>query len=182
MSEGSQSASPAMRRDVPRAVGATAPGAPLLILASTIAVGVLDGLFATVLYVVMGTTTVEKLFQGIASALIGPAAFRGGAATFALGVALHFTVALAWSVIFLLALRASKLIPRMLAWRLGALDVAVWFGPLVYVAMSMLVIPLFTHRVAPINTNWVVVLVGHIPFVGLPIAMIVGRAAPHWKS
>jgi hypothetical protein len=165
-----------MSRDV-----STSPNAALLVAASTIAVAVLDGLFAIVLYVVRGSTTVERLFQGIASALIGPAAYRGGATTFALGVALHFTVALAWSVIFLLALRGTTFVRRMLAWRFGALDVAVWFGPLVYVVMTMALIPLFTHRVPPITLNWVIVLLGHIPFVGLPIALIVGRASPRWN-
>lgn len=157
------------------------PGAPLLIALSTIVVAVLDGLFAIVLYVVRGTSSIERLFQSIASALIGSAAFRGGTTTFALGIALHVTVALAWSVIFLLALRSSRLVPRMLSWRYGALDVALWYGPLVYVVMSLALIPLFTHRVPPINVNWITVLLGHIPFVGLPIALIVGRAAPHWE-
>jgi hypothetical protein len=169
------SRSPAVHSD------AAAPNAALLVLASTIAVGVLDGLFAFVLYVVMGTTTLEKLFQAIAAALIGPVAFKGGTKTFVLGIVLHFVVALAWSVIFLLALRATKLVPRMLAWRFGALDVALWYGPLVYVVMSLALIPLFTHRVPPIDVNWITVLVGHIPFVGLPIALIVGRAARNWS-
>jgi hypothetical protein len=160
---------------------AASPNAAMLVAASTLAVALLDGLFAIVLYVVRGNVTIQRLFQGIASALIGPAAFTGGARTFALGVALHVTVALAWSVIFLLALRGTRVVPRMLAWRYGALDVAVWFGPLVYIVMSMAVIPLFTHRVPPITTNWITVLLGHIPFVGLPIALIVGRAAPHWS-
>jgi hypothetical protein len=159
----------------------SAPNAALLVAASTLAVAVLDGLFAIVLYVVPGNTTIEKLFQGISSALIGRAAYGGGAASFALGIALHFAVALVWSVSFLLALRGTKLVPRMLAWRYGALDVAVWYGPLIYVAMSMAVIPLFTHRVPPITMNWVIVLLGHIPFVGLPIAMIVGRASRQWS-
>lgn len=159
---------------------ARAPNAALLVLASTLAVALLDGLFAIVLYVMRGSTTIERLFQGIASALIGPAAYRGGATTFALGIALHLTVALAWSVIFLLALRGTSFVPRMLAWRFGALDVAVWYGPLVYVVMSMALIPLFTHRVPPITLNWVIVLLGHIPFVGLPIALIVGRASRTW--
>jgi hypothetical protein len=84
-------------------------------------------------------------------------------------------------VIFLLALRGTRFVPRMLGWRFGALDVAMWYGPLVYVVMTMLLIPLFTHRVPPITLNWVTVLLGHIPFVGLPIALIVGRASPRWS-
>jgi hypothetical protein len=157
------------------------PGAPLLVLMSTIAVAVIDGLFAIVLYVVLGSTTLIRLFQGIASALIGSVAFRGGTTTFALGLALHFTVALAWSIIFLLLLRGTSFVPRMLASRFGALKVAAWYGPLVYVVMSLALVPLFTHRVPPINGMWAVVLIGHIPFVGLPITAIVGRAARGWS-
>jgi hypothetical protein len=162
--------------------GAGATGAPLLIAASTLVVALLQGLFAFVVYVAIGTTTATALFQGIASALVGRVAFLGGARTLALGIALHVLVALAWSVIFLLALRGTKLVPRMLATRLGALKVAAWYGPLVYVVMSMAVIPLFTHRVPPITINWLTMLLGHIPFVGLPIALIVGRAARRWRQ
>ena len=161
---------------------ATTWGAPVLVLLSAVAVAVLDGLFAMVLYVLLGSTTIIRLFQGIASALIGPGAFRGGTTTFVLGIGLHLTVALAWSVIFLLLLRGTRFVPRMLESRFGALKVAAWYGPLVYVAMSLALVPLFTHRMPPINVMWLVVLLGHIPFVGLPIAAILGRAGREWSS
>jgi hypothetical protein len=159
-----------------------APAAPLLVAMSTLAVALLYALFAFVVYGVIGTTTVMALFQGIASAMVGGrVAYSGGARTFALGVALHVLVALAWSLIFLLALRGTKFVPRMLATRFGALKVAAWYGPLSYVVMTMAVIPVFTHRVPPLSTNWLAMLLGHIPFVGLPIALIVGRAARSWN-
>jgi hypothetical protein len=157
------------------------PRAPALVLLSTIAVAVLDGSFAIALYVASGSTTLVRLFQGIASVLIGPSAFRGGTPSFALGIALHCTIALTWSVIFLLLLRGTRVVPRMLESPFGALKVAVLYGPLVYLAMSLALVPLFTHRMPPINQTWALILVGHIPFVGLPIAMIVGRAARHWN-
>jgi hypothetical protein len=155
--------------------------AALLVVASTIAVALSYGLFAFVVYGLIGHTTGTALFQGIASALVGRVAYMGGAKTLTLGVALHFVVALLWSVIFLLALRGTKFIPRMLSTRFGALKVAAWYGPLVYVVMTMAVIPAFTHRVPPLTLNWLVMLLGHIPFVGLPIALIVGRAARRWS-
>ena len=161
---------------------AASVGALPLVLLSTVAVAVIDGLFAIVVYVVFGTTTITRLFQSIASALIGAGAFRGGTTTFLLGIALHCTVALAWSIIFLLLLRGTRFVPRMLDSRLGALKVAAWYGPLVYVAMSLALVPLFTHRVPPINAMWTLVLIGHIPFVALPIAAIVGRAARGWSA
>jgi hypothetical protein len=72
-------------------------------------VGILDGLFAIALYVVaLKATTPVRLFQSIAGAMLVPASFQGGMATAALGLALHFTVAHAWSAAYFLALRASS--------------------------------------------------------------------------
>ena len=74
-------------------------------------VGVLDGLFAVALFVVaLKVTTPVRVFQSIASAVIGPSSFQGGLATTALGLALHFTVAHAWAAVYFLALRASSLL------------------------------------------------------------------------
>jgi hypothetical protein len=162
--------------------GQTATNAPLLVTLSTLAVALLQGVFAYLAYVAVGSTTTTGLFQGIASALVGRVAYFGGTKTFVLGIVLHVVVALGWSVIFLLLLRGTKFVPRMLATSFGALKVASWYGPLVYVAMSMAVIPLFTHRVPPLTLDWLTMLLGHIPFVGLPIALIVGRAARRWRQ
>ena len=57
-------------------------------------VAVLDGAFAVVLYVtVLRVCSAAQLMQSIAGALLGRAAFRGGRATVALGLVLHFAVA-----------------------------------------------------------------------------------------
>jgi hypothetical protein len=149
-----------------------------LLARSALAVGVIDGLFAIAVYVVvLHRTTVPRVFQGIASTLLGPAAFKGGAATVAAGLAMHFAVALTWSVVFLALLRSSARLRRVLSSRLGALKVAAWFGPFVYLTMTMAVIPLFTHRLPRLDAVWLTVLVGHIPFVGLPIASLMRRDA-----
>jgi hypothetical protein len=148
-----------------------------LILAG-LAVGVSDALLAIALYVVvLHRTTVPRIFQGIASVLLGPASFEGGAATVAVGVAMHFGVALAWSVVLLALLRSSGTVRRVLASRYGALRVAAWFGPLVYLTMTIAVIPLFSHRMPKFDAVWLTVLLGHIPFVGLPMAAILRREA-----
>lgn len=41
----------------------------------------------------------------------------------------------------------------------------------------MAVIPLFTHRLPRLDAVWLTVLLGHIPFVGLPIASLMRRDA-----
>jgi uncharacterized membrane protein YagU involved in acid resistance len=47
--------------------------------------------------------------------------------------------------------------------------IAALYGPFVWLVMSMLVIPLLLHRPPAITSRWWIQLIGHIPFVGLPI-------------
>ena len=53
------------------------------------------------------------------------------------------------------------------------LKVAVLFGPMVWVIMSLAVIPLLVHRPPVIGVRWWIQLVGHVFFVGLPIVATV---------
>jgi hypothetical protein len=43
--------------------------------------------------------------------------------------------------------------------------------------MSLAVIPLLMHRPPAINIRWWIQLIGHIPFVGIPIVASIGRGA-----
>ena len=61
--------------------------------------GVVDGLFSSILNVVAYGSTVSRLFQGVASVLLGREAFDGGTRTAAIGVLMHFGVAFAWSAL-----------------------------------------------------------------------------------
>src|SRR4051794_15761978 len=72
------------------------------VLLAALVVWLLDGLFATGLCLsVSPTCSVMRTWQGVAGALVGrPATFEGGLATFALGLLLHFTVALAWASVY----------------------------------------------------------------------------------
>src|SRR5262245_65420625 len=76
--------------------------------------GVIDALFSSVLSVAFYHSTVQRLFQGVASTLLGPEALNGGALTFAIGVLMHFGVAFGWSVVFLLVVRRAKWVRRLL--------------------------------------------------------------------
>jgi hypothetical protein len=64
----------------------------------------------------------------------------------ALGILMHSGVALAWSAAFLFVL--------FRAW----------------MVLSLVVIPIFTHRPPTIGVRWWIQWFGHIPFVGVPIA------------
>jgi len=63
---------------------------------------IVDGLFSSVLVSVFYGSTVTRLFQGVASTLLGPSALEGGTRTALIGLVMHFTVALTWSTVFLL--------------------------------------------------------------------------------
>lgn len=131
--------------------------------------GVTDGLFAMVLTVVFYHSTATRLWQGVASTLLGPAAFDGGTPTALLGVLMHFGVAFGWSAVFLLLVTRSRWIRSLLASPQGTIKVASLYGPFIWMVMSLAVIPLLLHRPPAINLRWWVQLIGHIPFVGLPI-------------
>src|SRR5258708_1078781 len=71
------------------------------LLAAGAAVAVLDGAFAVAIYVhVLHACSTAQLMQSIASAVLGRAAFRGGGATVALGLALHCAVAYGWTLVY----------------------------------------------------------------------------------
>ena len=134
-----------------------------------VATAIVDGLFSSILSVVFYHSTVTRLFQGVASVLLGPDALAGGTRTAAIGLLMHVGVAFGWSAVFLLLATQSAGIRRVLASPLGPIKVAAIYGPFVWMVMSLAVIPLLAHRPPAINIRWWVQLVGHAPFVGLPI-------------
>jgi len=136
--------------------------------------GVTDGLFSSVLSVAFYGSTVTRLFQGVASTVLGKAAFDGGIPTALLGVLMHFGVAFGWSAVFLLLVRRSPSIRRVLSSPNGVVKVASVYGPFIWLVMSLAVIPLLLHRPPAINPRWWVQLIGHIPFVGVPIVATIG--------
>jgi hypothetical protein len=135
---------------------------------------VIDGSWAIALTFFYGRSQ-ARLWQGIAATLFGDGMLEGGAAAVALGIAMHVGVAFGWSAVFLLLATRSASVRRVLDSRYGPLKIAVVYGPLVWIAMSALVIPLLTGRPLMITSRWWIQLLGHVVFVGLPIAWGVGR-------
>jgi len=137
--------------------------------------GLIDGLFSSVLSVAFYHSTVTRLFQGVAATLLGAEAFNGGVQTFALGVLMHFGVAFGWSTVFLLIVKRAPWIRRLLNSRYGVIKVASLYGPFIWLVMSLAVIPALMYRPPAINVRWLIQLIGHIPFVGIPIVATIGR-------
>ena len=139
--------------------------------------GIVDGLFSSVLSVAFYQSTVARLFQGVAATILGKEAFDGGMPTAVLGVLMHFGVAFGWSAVFLFLVLRLRWIRSLLASRYGVLKVALLYGPFIWIVMSLAVIPLLTQRPPVIGARWWIQLVGHVPFVGLPIVVSIGHRA-----
>jgi hypothetical protein len=144
-----------------------------------------DGLFSSCLSVFAYHSTITKLFQGVAAVLIGDRAFTSGLATAALGVAMHVGVAFGWAAFFQLVVLRLHWIRGLLNSPSGVVKVASLYGPFVWLVMSLAVIPLFLHQAPNVGFRWCVQLIGHIPFVALPIVAFSGRgqnAASHARG
>ena len=135
---------------------------------------VTDGLFSSVLVVAAYGSSVTRLWQGVASVLLGPAAFEGGARTVLIGLAMHVAVAFTWSAVFLVLVGRATWLRRLVDSRYGVFKAAALYGPLVWTVMSLVVIPALVRRPPSINFRWWVQFLGHMPFVGLPIVAGVG--------
>jgi hypothetical protein len=142
-----------------------------------IVTGVTDGLFSSVLSVVFYGSTVSRLFQGVAATLLGRGAFDGGTPTVLVGVLMHFGVAFGWSAVFLLLVIGSRRVRGLLTSRYGTVKMASLYGPFIWMVMSLAVIPFLLQRPPTIGLRWWIQLIGHIPFVGVPIVASIGRGS-----
>lgn len=143
---------------------------------------IIDGLFSSVLSVAAYGSTVSRLFQGVAATLVGNSAFTGGARTTALGLLMHCGVAFGWSAFFVYVVMRSARIRGVLASRYGAVKVASVCGPAIWLVMSLVIIPVLLHRPPAISIRWWIQLLGHFPFVGIPIVGSASRGAIRSES
>jgi len=149
--------------------------------------GVIDAIFSSVLVTVFYHSTVTRLWQGVASVPLGKEALNGGTRTALIGLLIHFGVAFWWSAVFLLLYVRSARIRDLVASQYGVIKVAALYGPFIWLVMSLAVIPLLAHRPPIINFRWWVQLLGHIPFVAIPIVAVIstgsgGRGNPTTNS
>jgi hypothetical protein len=135
-----------------------------------------DGLFSTVLVTFFYGSTPARLWQGVASTLLGRGAFDGGIPTALVGVLMHFGVAFGWSAVFLFVVLRAGWVRSLLASPHGVVKVAALYGPFVWLMMSLVVIPLLVGHWT-YSYRWWIQLVGHFPFVGLPIVWSIGKDA-----
>jgi hypothetical protein len=116
--------------------------------------------------------TPKIVFQYIASGLIGLQAFRSGPASVALGVAIHYTIALIWTGVFYAASRKLAILSRRPV--LSGLI----YGGAIYLFMNFIVLPLsgIPHpRSAVTLASRVNGVLALLFFIGLPISLLVRR-------
>ena len=136
------------------------------ILAATLVCGILDATAASLQAGLTLKVTPQRVFQGVASGLLGPLSLEGGASTAILGLALHFLIALIISTIYVLA---AQRLPFLLDHPLlaGAL-----YGIAVYLVMFYVVLPLSRRAKRPFNLKFgLTQLVIHIVIIGWSIAL-----------
>ena len=136
------------------------------ILAAGLICGTLDGLSALAL----SSGHFVRLFQAIAFALLGPSSFQGGAATVALGVAIHYSVALTAAAVYF---AASRALPILLA---RALPFGILYGVCVHLVMQFVVLPMTAIGRRPFNPRgFLIGLAIHMVIVGPSIALSLRR-------
>src|SRR5215471_1253060 len=89
--------------------------------------GTLDITTAILYYVGPSSARATRLLQGIASGVLGASAFNGGGATALLGLALHYLIALIWTLVFVAAFRSIGGLRRHLVLTGIAYGIVVWF-------------------------------------------------------
>ena len=133
-----------------------------------------DGLFSSALNALVYGSTVARLWQGVASTLLGRGAIDGGMRPVAIGLLLHVGVAFTWSAVFLVLYTRAVRIRAVVASPWGVLKAAAVYGPFIWMVMSLVVIPLLVQRPPSITPRWWVQFFGHIPFVAVPIVSMIG--------
>lgn len=113
-----------------------------------------------------------RILQSVASGLLGAPAFAGGMPVAALGLALHFVIALLWAALFVLAARFLPLLTRR------AVLCGILYGAFIYAMMNLLVLPLsaFPRKVTFPLLVFTTGLAVHMFLIGLPIALAARRA------
>jgi len=137
----------------------------------TVTVGVLDLLDAFVFFGLRSGVRPIRILQSIAAGLLGRASFSGGWRTAALGLVLHFSIAFAIVVVFVMASRGLPLLRR------HAVAAGLVYGVAVYLTMTFVVVPASAAGGGvpswPVAVNGVLI---HMFGVGIPAALA-ARAA-----
>jgi hypothetical protein len=109
--------------------------------------------------------TPARVLRFVASGVLGAAAASGGAGVAALGLALHFLIALGWAAVYWMASRKIAFL------RTHPVPSGLVYGVFVYFLMALVVVPLSAVPPRPFVLSPIMVVI-HMLCVGLPIALV----------
>jgi hypothetical protein len=137
------------------------------ILLITLITGTLDIMAAMIHISINSGKFPDRIFQGIASGMVGKTAFAGGFATHLLGFFIHYFIAFSFTVFYFL------IYPHVPVLAKNKFVSGVVYGWFIWAMMNLLVLPyLSTFPKRPFNwPNDVVGLIILPLVVGLPIAI-----------
>jgi hypothetical protein len=138
------------------------------IVLTGLVVGAMDMTSAFILATSRGST-VTRLLQFVASGLLGQAAFQGGTAAAALGLALHFLIAFAVVAFFYAASQRFEILRRR------AVVSGIIYGLAVYAVMNLVVLPLSAARPKHSLSGDLIQIGIHMFVIGLPTALLLRR-------
>jgi hypothetical protein len=143
------------------------PRALDVVLVGGAAVALLDIANAVAFWHFYAGAPPARILQAVAAGLLGKESFSGGAATAALGLALHFLIAFGMAAVYWLAcLRWPVLVNRPVAAGLA-------YGALTWAVMNYGVVPLSRAIPLPFIPAWYVDgILAHLFLVGLLLAFV----------
>jgi hypothetical protein len=156
--------------------GAIAPWTPLkAALVGGLIAGACDMSYALLWYSGAKGAPWMRIPQSVAGGLIGKSSFDGGAATVALGFALHWLIAIIWATIYVQGGR--RFLPDLLR---KPIPYGLAYGAWIYFFMNWVVLPLDAMHTKPHFTpldTWLTGLAVHVLGIGLAISISASRMA-----
>ncbi|MBB6092960.1 hypothetical protein HNQ60_001838 [Povalibacter uvarum] len=134
--------------------------------------GSLDITYAILISAFRGTPPM-RLLQSVATGLLGPGAYEGGASTAVLGFVLHFLIAFMMAAAFYLISRRFDFLVRR------PVVSGLIYGAILYPFMTQVVLPLsaYPHPFVFRPLFFAINLFVHMFLVGLPIALATKKAS-----
>jgi len=143
----------------------------LFVLYGGLTAGTLDIVFACTFWGVKAGVPATRILQSIAAGLLGKASYAGGVRTAALGLALHYFIAISMSIAWF---RVAAFWNRL---RAQPVPFGMAYGLLLYWIMNYVVVPLSAAGPGSKNPLWVTLSIAvHMFLIGLPIALLGRRA------
>ncbi|HVF68082.1 MAG TPA: hypothetical protein VM914_10480 [Pyrinomonadaceae bacterium] len=148
------------------------PSAASAILWGGLIAGAIDITYACVFSYARRGVPPGRILQSVASGALGDAAFQGGTTAAALGLLLHFIIALIWAAVYYLASRKLRVLAS------APYVCGIVYGLLIFAAMNYVVIPLSAAPFGappPSSPAFGTGLLVHMLGIGLPIALATRR-------